>query len=123
MFKSLILLAVLGISSIAQADHSLKDVMTKPSIAKAVQAAVASKAVYCSLSKSLQLKPTTAAANDYDSWRQVAICFDTEANQKAFETTPFSSQFGGIYGLNGAKAILDVTYNQNSGKVFEISIR
>ena len=109
--KKLLMVLALTASSMAFADHSLKDAMNMDaSFAQTINDTIAAKRVYCNLEESLQLKVKGYQAMNAN--RQVALCYDTkEALQKEQEMLKNGNPFGTIYGLS-ASSILTVEYKR-----------
>lgn len=125
MKKAFLVFAMVLTSQAAMADHSLLDAMSRQdSIRTAVEVLLEKNSdLTCVLDKSMQMPPSKKLASEHSGnvWRQVAVCFERKEEAAKFSQAG-SNIFGGIYGFMSS-AILDITYNQDTGRVIKASLK
>ncbi len=125
MKKALIGLGMVLSSQAAMADHSLLDAMNRQDlIREAVEVLLEKNSdLTCVLDKSMQMPPSKKLVSEHSGnvWRQVAVCFGKKAAAAEFSQAG-SNIFGVIYGFQ-ASGILDITYNQDTGRVIKASLK
>ncbi len=120
LFKTIRGMAVATVCSLAfqaQADHSFKDVMDgRTNLTEAVTNAAKAKGVpFCDWDNSIQI-PYPASANS-NIWRQVVLCFSTEAKLNAAHAQLRDRPLqvygkASTYGLS-VEAVADITYERD----------